>query len=173
MIQWERGRGECMNILLIHTVLFRKTINSTTLFYYDISRYWKLNQYSAVLVYHKKFQLWTKVLPGQEGVCWVEASVCLHHSRRQEQFFRATCGCICTWKPVSKIWISSVMLVSFSSHQKVATDRITLGQNIDAHGLKIQGRGYLMFFAKIPRGSRLSGKISSGVPLFRVLLHFY
>jgi hypothetical protein len=23
---------------------------------------------------------------------------------------------------------------------------------IDAHGLKIQGRGYLMFFAKIPRG---------------------
>ncbi len=25
-------------------------------------------------------------------------------------------------------------------------------QCIDAHGLKIQGRGYLMFFAKIPRG---------------------
>jgi hypothetical protein len=25
---------------------------------------------------------------------------------------------------------------------------------IDAHGLKIQGRGYLMFFAKIPRGSQ-------------------
>ncbi len=24
--------------------------------------------------------------------------------------------------------------------------------NIDAHGLKIQGRGYLKFFAKIPRG---------------------
>jgi hypothetical protein len=37
--------------------------------------------------------------------------------------------------------------------------------NIDAHGLKIQGRGYLMFFAKIPRGgSRLSGKIAWGGP---------
>jgi hypothetical protein len=46
-------------------------------------------------------------------------------------------------------------------------------QSIDAHGLKIQGRGYLMFFAKIPRGSRVSGKIAWGVPLFRVLLHFY
>jgi hypothetical protein len=46
---------------------------------------------------------------------------------------------------------------------------------IDAHGLKIQGRGYLMFFAKIPGGwgSRLSGKIAWGVPLFQVLLHFY
>jgi hypothetical protein len=46
---------------------------------------------------------------------------------------------------------------------------------IDAHRLKIQGRGYLMFFAKIPGGSRLSGKIAWGeeVPLFRVLLHFY
>jgi hypothetical protein len=31
-----------------------------------------------------------------------------------------------------------------------------------AHGLKIQGRGYLMFFFKIPRGSRLSGKIALG-----------
>jgi hypothetical protein len=29
---------------------------------------------------------------------------------------------------------------------------ITLAQSIDAHGLKIQGRGYRMFFAKIPRG---------------------
>ncbi len=34
--------------------------------------------------------------------------------------------------------------------------------NIDAHGLKIQGRGYLMFFAKIPRGSRVSGQIAGG-----------
>jgi hypothetical protein len=34
---------------------------------------------------------------------------------------------------------------------------------IDAHGLKIQGRGYLMFFAKIPGGGpRLSGKIAWG-----------
>ncbi len=33
---------------------------------------------------------------------------------------------------------------------------------IDAHGLKIQGRGYLMFFPKIPRGSRFSGKIAWG-----------
>jgi hypothetical protein len=29
---------------------------------------------------------------------------------------------------------------------------------------KIQGRGYLMFFAKIPRGARLSGKIAWGGP---------
>ncbi len=28
----------------------------------------------------------------------------------------------------------------------------TWGEGTDAHGLKIQGRGYLMFFAKIPRG---------------------
>ncbi len=27
-------------------------------------------------------------------------------------------------------------------------------KDIDAHGLKIQGRGYLMFFAKIPRGGQ-------------------
>jgi hypothetical protein len=27
-------------------------------------------------------------------------------------------------------------------------------KNIDAHRLKIQGRGYLMFFAKIPRGDQ-------------------
>ncbi len=33
---------------------------------------------------------------------------------------------------------------------------------IDAHGLTIQGRGYMMFFAKIPRGSRFSGKIAWG-----------
>jgi hypothetical protein len=42
---------------------------------------------------------------------------------------------------------------------------------IDAHGLKIQGRGYLML--KPLGGSRLTGKIAWGVPLFRVLLHFY
>jgi hypothetical protein len=30
-----------------------------------------------------------------------------------------------------------------------SSERIIVG--IDAHGLKIQGRGYLMFFAKIPR----------------------
>jgi hypothetical protein len=36
---------------------------------------------------------------------------------------------------------------------------------IDAHGLKIQGRGYLVFFAEIPRGgSMLSGKIAWGGP---------
>jgi hypothetical protein len=32
---------------------------------------------------------------------------------------------------------------------------------IDAHGLKIQGRGYLMFFAKIPRGKIAMG----GLPI--------
>ncbi len=45
---------------------------------------------------------------------------------------------------------------------------------IDAHGLKIQGRWYLMFFAKIPRGGQgFQEKLPGGVPLFRVLLHFY
>jgi hypothetical protein len=37
--------------------------------------------------------------------------------------------------------------------------------NIGVHGLKIQERRYLMFFAKIPNGgSRLSGKIAWGGP---------
>jgi hypothetical protein len=44
---------------------------------------------------------------------------------------------------------------------------------IDAHGLKIQGRGYLKFLPKFLGGSRLSGKIAMGLPLFWVLLHFY
>jgi hypothetical protein len=36
----------------------------------------------------------------------------------------------------------------------------------DAHGLKIQGRGYLIFFGNIPRGSRLSGKFAwEGPPI--------
>jgi hypothetical protein len=36
---------------------------------------------------------------------------------------------------------------------------------IDAHGLKIQGRGYLMFFCQNPQGgSRVSGKIAWGGP---------
>jgi len=48
------------------------------------------------------------------------------------------------------------------------------GLGIDAHGLKIQGRGYLLFFAKIPRGGQgFQEKLPGGVPLFRVLLHFY
>jgi hypothetical protein len=33
----------------------------------------------------------------------------------------------------------------------------------DAHGLKIQGRGYLMFFAKALGGLRLSGTIARGL----------
>jgi hypothetical protein len=33
---------------------------------------------------------------------------------------------------------------------------------IDAHGLKIRGRGYLMFLPKSLSGSRLSGKIAWG-----------
>ncbi len=40
--------------------------------------------------------------------------------------------------------------------------------SIDAHGLKIQGRGYLRF---CPGGSRLSGKTARDA-LFWVLLHF-
>ena len=35
---------------------------------------------------------------------------------------------------------------------------------IDAHGLKIQGRGYLMFFAKIPRGVKAFRKSCLGGP---------
>jgi hypothetical protein len=35
---------------------------------------------------------------------------------------------------------------------------------IDAHGLKIQGRGYLMFFAKIPRGVKAFRKNCLGGP---------
>jgi hypothetical protein len=35
--------------------------------------------------------------------------------------------------------------------------------DIDAHGLKIQGRGYLMFFAKIPRvGQGFQEKLPGG-----------
>jgi hypothetical protein len=48
--------------------------------------------------------------------------------------------------------------------------------SIDAHGLKIQGRGYPKFLTKSQRGaggSRLSGKFAKGFPLFWVLLHFY
>ncbi len=46
---------------------------------------------------------------------------------------------------------------------------------IDAHGLKIQGRGYGMFLPKFLGGSRVSGQIAWGVHLFWVLLllHFY
>ncbi len=52
--------------------------------------------------------------------------------------------------------------------------QITSTAIIDAHGLKIQGRGYLMFFAKIPRGGQgFQEKLPGRVPLFRVLLHFY
>jgi hypothetical protein len=38
---------------------------------------------------------------------------------------------------------------------------------IDAHGLKIQWRGYLMFFAKIPRGGQgFQEKLPGGSPYF-------
>ncbi len=39
---------------------------------------------------------------------------------------------------------------------------------IDAHGLKIQGRGYLMFFAKIPKGVKAFRKncLGGGSPYF-------
>jgi hypothetical protein len=38
--------------------------------------------------------------------------------------------------------------------------------NIDAHGFKIQGRGYLMFFAKIPRGVKaFRKKLPGGSPI--------
>ena len=41
-------------------------------------------------------------------------------------------------------------------------------ESIDAHRLKIQGRGYLMFFAKIPRwGQGFQEKLSGGSPYFR------
>ena len=38
--------------------------------------------------------------------------------------------------------------------------------SIDAYGLKIQGRGYLMFFAKIPRGGQgFQEKLPGGPPI--------
>ena len=37
-------------------------------------------------------------------------------------------------------------------------------QIIDAHGLKMQGRGYMMFFAKIPRGVNAFRKNCYGGP---------
>jgi hypothetical protein len=39
---------------------------------------------------------------------------------------------------------------------------------IYAHGMKIQGRGYLKFLPKSLGGSKLSGKIGKGVPLSKV-----
>ena len=42
--------------------------------------------------------------------------------------------------------------------------------SIDAYGLKIQGRGYLMLFAKILGGQ---GFQENAVPLIWVLLHFF
>jgi hypothetical protein len=40
--------------------------------------------------------------------------------------------------------------------------------------LKIQGRGYLMFFAKIPSGGQdFQEKLPGDVPFIWVLLHFY
>ena len=45
--------------------------------------------------------------------------------------------------------------------------------HIDAHGFKIQRRVYLKFLPKFQGGSRLTGKIARGVPLFRILLHLY
>jgi hypothetical protein len=47
-------------------------------------------------------------------------------------------------------------------------DQISI-RSIDAHGLKIQGKGYLMFLPKSlggGGGSRLSGKIAGGSPYF-------
>jgi hypothetical protein len=46
-------------------------------------------------------------------------------------------------------------------------------ESIDAHRLKIQGRGYLKFLPKFLGGSSLSGKNARGIPLFQVSLHFY
>ncbi len=48
-----------------------------------------------------------------------------------------------------------------------------MAHNIDAHRLKIQGSGYVMFFTKIHRGVKVFRKKCLGVPFFRVLLHFY
>jgi hypothetical protein len=48
------------------------------------------------------------------------------------------------------------------------------GNNIDAHGLKIQGRGYGMFLPKfLGGGPGFQEKLQGGVHLFCVLLHFY
>jgi hypothetical protein len=50
------------------------------------------------------------------------------------------------------------VIILFFSKQLVCSkkfgmfEKVWYVRNIDAHGLKILGRGYLMFFAKIPRG---------------------
>ncbi len=60
------------------------------------------------------------------------------------------------------------------SHAKVSLVDVLNVHGIDAHGLKIQGRGYLMFFAKIFRGGQgFQEKLPGGVHLFCILLHFY
>jgi hypothetical protein len=43
---------------------------------------------------------------------------------------------------------------------------------IDAHRLKIQGRWYLMFFAKIPMGVKAFRKIARGDPPFSGFIAF-
>ena len=61
----------------------------------------------------------------------------------------------------------------FIDLEPTVIDEIRYSGRIDAHGLKIQGRGYLMFLPKFLGVSRVSGKIARGVHLFCVLLHFY
>jgi hypothetical protein len=51
------------------------------------------------------------------------------------------------------------------SIETIAGSRQLNDKGIDAHGLKIQGRGYLMFFAKIPGGVEAFRKNCLGGPL--------
>jgi hypothetical protein len=74
---------------------------------------------------------------------------------------------------------SNMFLQCIVQLQRKLLNRITLGRretenidqmitiSIDAHGLKLQWRGYLMFFAKIPRGGQgFHEKLSGGSPYF-------
>ncbi len=55
-------------------------------------------------------------------------------------------------------------LVDISRYYIITT--IFYFTRINAHGLKIQGRGYLIFFAKIPRGVKVFRKnCLGGLPI--------
>ncbi len=69
------------------------------------------------------------------------------------------CRNICPWFFLHKSCFSGTFLY------KVQTGFLYFSTvTMDAHGLKIQGRGYLMFFAKIPRGVKAFRKNCLGGP---------
>jgi hypothetical protein len=53
--------------------------------------------------------------------------------------------------PPSLCQMSNCVILQYPLNKYVLKSITPTPVSIDAHGLKIQGRGYLMFFAKIPR----------------------